>query len=149
MPADFVGLIHDTVKLHPAFTLMSTDPRTLTIEEFHDLVHEAAQHLPNEIMAMMENLAVTVAVVPAPEQNVAARLQPGQALYGLYQGVPQTQRGRGYGLVPPDRITIFMVPMIYHFRTLAELRTQVQRTLLHEIGHHFGLGEKRLRELGY
>ncbi|NOZ71471.1 MAG: metallopeptidase family protein [Chloroflexi bacterium] len=128
---------------------MPPNPSALTLEEFSELAQEAARQLPEEIVAMMENVALTVAEYPTPEQRAAANLRPGFELYGLYQGVPQTQRGRGYGMVPPDRITIFMYPMVFHFRTVAEVRDQVRRTLLHEIGHHFGLGEQKLRKLGY
>lgn len=128
---------------------MTLNPTAFTLEEFYELVQEAAQQLPEDILAMMENVALTVAEYPSAEQRAAANLRPGFELYGLYQGVPQTQRGRGYGMVPPDRITIFMYPMVYHFHTVEAVRNQVRRTLLHEIGHHFGLGEKRLRELGY
>ncbi len=128
---------------------MSAIPPDFTLEDFYDLVQAEAQQLPPEIQDMMANVALTVAVTPTAQQKASVGLGPGQALYGLYQGVPQTQRGRGYGMVPPDRITLFMVPMIYHYRTLEALRKRVRRTLLHEIGHHFGLGEQRLRELGY
>ncbi len=121
----------------------------VTFEEFERYVAEAVANLPPEVRAMMENVAVTVALYPTPEQKRSVGLQPGQALYGLYQGVPLTQRTSYYGMVPPDRITIFMYPMVYHFPTPEAIRRQVQRTVLHEIGHHFGMSEEHLRRLGY
>lgn len=124
-------------------------PADFSLDDFFALVQHEAGQLPADIQDLLANVAITVAVRPSAEQKAAAGLGPNQALYGLYQGVPHTHRGQGYGLVPPDRITLFMVPMIYHFTTLEELRRQVRRTMLHEIGHHFGLGEQRLRELGY
>ena len=77
-------------------------------------------------------------------------LRPGQTLFGLYQGVPRTQRTTAYNLVLPDKITIFRGPLLAHFGADApRLREEIRRVVLHEIAHHFGLGEERLRELGY
>lgn len=122
---------------------------TPDLNAFETLVAEALETLPDEIVAMMENITITVAEHPTLEQRQAARLSQRHALYGLYQGIPLTRRGSHYGLVPPDRITIFMIPMVYHHRTPAAIREQVRRTVLHEIGHHFGMGEAQLRRLGY
>lgn len=105
--------------------------------------------MPEAIKRMMSNIAVTVAEYPTEAQKQSVGLRPGYELYGLYQGVPLTQRTSYYGMVAPDRITIFMYPMVTHYPTPGGIRRQVQKTVLHEIGHHFGLGEKRLRELGY
>jgi predicted Zn-dependent protease with MMP-like domain len=121
----------------------------ITLEEFETYVAEAVETLPNEIKKMMSNVAVTVAEYPTDAQKQSVGLGPHQALYGLYQGVPLTQRSSYYGMVPPDRITIFMYPMVYHFRTPEAIRHQVQKTVLHEIGHHFGMNEQQLRDLGY
>ncbi|NUQ38312.1 MAG: metallopeptidase family protein [Caldilineales bacterium] len=121
----------------------------MTLEAFSELAEEALATLPDQVLDMLDNVTVTVAERPSPEQHRDADLRPGQALYGLYQGVPLTQRSSHYGLVPPDRITIFMLPMIHHHRTPEAIREQVRRTVLHEIGHHFGMGEADLRRLGY
>ncbi len=125
---------------------MQTD---ITFEDFQTYVVQALETLPDEIKEMMSNVAVTVAEYPTEAQRRSVGLGPHQSLYGLYQGVPLTQRTSSYGMAPPDLITIFMYPMVYHHRTPEAIRKQVQKTVLHEIGHHFGLGEKRLRELGY
>ena len=128
---------------------MPSSQTPITFEQFQQLVAEAVEALPAEIKRMMENVAVTVALYPTEEQKRSVGLGPGQSLYGLYQGVPLTQRTSYYGMVPPDRITIFMYPMVYHHPTPEGVRRQVQKTVLHEIGHHFGMGEKQLRDLGY
>jgi predicted Zn-dependent protease with MMP-like domain len=120
-----------------------------TLEEFATLVEEALATLPPDIAKLMENVAVTVAENPSPAQRRAADLGPGGALYGLYEGIPLTQRTTHYGLVPPDRITIFMYPMVHYHIHPAAIEDQVRRTVLHEIGHHFGMGEEQLRRLGY
>lgn len=121
----------------------------ISLDEFSQLVEEAVESLPDQVLAVMDNVSVTVAERPSAAQWQAAGLGPGRALYGLYQGIPLTQRSSHYGLVPPDRITIFMVPMVYHHHTPEAIRDQVRRTVLHEIGHHFGMGEDILRRLGY
>ncbi len=121
----------------------------ITFEEFQQYVAEAVESLPEDIKTMMENVAVTVALYPTEEQRRSVGLRPGQSLYGLYQGVPLTRRTSHYGMVPPDRITIFMYPMVNHFPTPEGIRRQVQKTVLHEIGHHFGMNEAQLRALGY
>jgi len=127
---------------------MSTSP-AITFEKFQIYVAEALETLPDEIKEMMSNVAVTVAAYPTAAQKQSVGLQAGYALYGLYQGVPLTQRTSNYGMVPPDRITIFMYPLVTHYPTPEAIRKQVQKTVLHEIGHHFGMGEKQLRDLGY
>ncbi len=121
----------------------------IALEDFQTLVEQALSTLSPEIHKMMENVTVTVAEYPTRSQAEDVGLGPGRALYGLYQGVPLTRRSTHYGMVPPDRITIFMHPMVDHHRTSEAIHRQVQRTVLHEIGHHFGIGERRLRELGY
>ncbi len=121
----------------------------MSLEEFGELVEQALTTLPPVIAAAMENVVITVATWPSPEQRRAARLAPGEALYGLYEGIPLDQRTQGYSLVPPDRITIFMYPMVYHYPDPEAIKEQVRRTVLHEIGHHFGMDEQKLRDLGY
>jgi len=121
----------------------------MTLDTFEELVEEALLTLPDEINGVMENVVVTVAEHPSAAQRRATGLGPGQALYGLYQGVPLTRRTSHYGMVPPDRITIFMYPMVHYHRTSEAIRNQVRRTVLHEIGHHFGMDEEQLRQLGY
>ena len=128
---------------------MPAKPPAITFEQFQQYVAEAVETLPEEIKRMMENVAVTVALYPTEEQKRSVGLAPGRSLYGLYQGVPLTRRTSHYGMVPPDRITIFMYPMVYHYPTPEGVRRQVQKTVLHEIGHHFGMSEERLRALGY
>lgn len=127
--------------------MSSSQPMTLDV--FQVLVEEALLTLPDEIGDVMDNVAVTVTEHPSAAQRRAVGLGPGQALFGLYQGVPLTRRTTHYGMVPPDRITIFMYPMVHHHRTPEAIRKQVRRTVLHEIGHHFGMDEEHLRRLGY
>jgi predicted Zn-dependent protease with MMP-like domain len=116
--------------------------------EFEQLVIEALDSLPPDIARMLDNVEVTVAGWPSPAALRRAGLRPGQTLFGLYEGIPQTQRTSHYGLVLPDKITIFQGPIERIRRTPEAIREQVRRTVIHELAHHFGISDDRLRELG-
>ena len=118
-------------------------------ETFDQLVEEALSSIPEEFQAKLDNIELLIADWPTREQLKQAGLRPGQTLLGLYQGVPHTRRGSRYGLVPPDTITIFRGPIVVLGRTRSGVAHLIRRTVLHEIAHHFGFDEKRLRELGY
>ncbi len=115
---------------------------------FEQLVTEALDSLPDEILAWLDNVAIVIGEWPTREQLVRAGLAPGDLLFGLYVGVPKTQRGVTYGETVPDKIVIFRQPIERVCRTSAQIRAQVRRTVLHEIGHHFGLDEEELRAAG-
>jgi predicted Zn-dependent protease with MMP-like domain len=114
-------------------------------EKFEDLVAEALNELPQEFEDRLEN--VDVVVMDHPTQRQLAKVGRGMTLLGLYEGVPQTRRTRGYNLVTPDRITIFQKPIEAACRGEAEIAVEIQRVVLHEIAHHFGLSDARLREI--
>lgn len=107
-------------------------------ERFEEMVTEALDGLPEDLGRLMSNVAVTVEHDGGP---------PG--LLGLYQGVPLTRRTTTYALAMPDRITIFRRAICRICRTEDEVVEQVRRTVVHEVGHHFGIGDRRLRELGW
>ena len=117
-------------------------------KRFEWLVAKALEALPEEFVARLENIAVVVEDQPTPRQLAMARLKPGQTLLGLYEGVPLTKRGAHYGLVVPDKITIFQGPVESACRDDAETTAEIQRVVQHEIAHHFGIGDARLRQLG-
>jgi len=119
-------------------------------ERFEELVEAALDEIPDALWEFVENLGVTVAEWPSAAQRAAAGTPPGSLLLGLYEGVPLTERTHYYGLVPPDRITIFRGPIL---RVCppgdeAAIRAQVRRTVLHEVAHHFGIDDDRLHEIG-
>lgn len=100
---------------------------------------EALDGIPAELGRLMDNVAVFV------EEGTER-----SGLLGLYQGIPLTKRGRGYeGMVMPDRITIFRLPILARCRTEGDVVRQVRVTVVHEVGHHFGIDDDRLRELGW
>ena len=116
-------------------------------ERFEWLVTRAVQALPEEFVARLENIDVVVEDWPTVEQLARAGLRHGQTLLGLYEGVPLTKRGRHYGLVPPDKITIFRKPIEAKCRYDAEITAEIQRVVKHEIAHHFGIGDARLEQI--
>jgi len=117
-------------------------------EEFNQLVVEAIDSLPQPFIGMLDNVEVIVLPRAGPEHRRSVRLKPWQTLYGLYQGVPLTERTHNYGLVAPDTIFIFQEPLVRDFGGPDQLRAQVRRTVLHELAHHFGISDERLHELG-
>jgi predicted Zn-dependent protease with MMP-like domain len=115
---------------------------------FEALVIEALDSLPPDIQEKLENVEVVVEWRPSPAQLRRLGLGPGHTLFGLYQGVPKTRRTSHYGMVLPDKITIFRQPIEARCRSDEQVRRVVRRTVLHELAHHFGLSDARLRELG-
>jgi predicted Zn-dependent protease with MMP-like domain len=120
----------------------------MTQDQFDKLVGEALDGLPPELAKYMDNIAVTTAEWPSREELRQTGHRSPYALLGLYQGVPLTQRGRGYNLTPPDRIVLYQRPIEAVARTAEEIRALVQSTVIHEVAHHFGISDARLRELG-
>ena len=116
-------------------------------QRFEWLVARAVASLPEEFRTRVENLDVVVESWPTQYQLTRAGLRRGETLLGLYEGVPLTKRGRGYGLVPPDKITIFQKPIEAKCRHDAEITEEVQRVIRHEIAHHFGIGDARLEQI--
>jgi len=123
-------------------------PVYLSREEFEQLVVEVLDRLPPDIAGYLDNVEVIVAWAPTPDQVRRAGLAPGHTLLGLYEGIPLTKRGVSYGLVLPDKITIFQGPLQQVAYDREDLRRLVRRTVLHELAHHFGISDDRLRELG-
>lgn len=121
----------------------------LSYEAFEMLVAEAVQTLPAEILARLDNVAITVEDWPSPAQLASVAVPRGATLFGLYQGVPLTQRTSHYGMVAPDRITLFRGPLQRAFADPDLLAEQVRKTVVHEIGHYFGMNEAQIARLGY
>jgi predicted Zn-dependent protease with MMP-like domain len=107
-------------------------------EEFEALVAEALDGIPDEFARYLENVSVVVEDEPDEE-----------GLYGLYQGVPLSERTHDFAAALPDRISIYRGPLVRDFRSRAQIRRQIRLTVVHEIAHFFGLDERRIRRLGY
>jgi predicted Zn-dependent protease with MMP-like domain len=107
-------------------------------EWFEEMVGTALERLPDQFGRLLSNVAVMVEHDTGP---------PG--LLGLYEGIPLTSRGIQYSMVLPDRITIYRQAICARCETVDEVADQVRRTLIHEVGHHFGMDDERLSELGW
>ena len=116
-------------------------------KKFERLVARAIAGLPEEFLARLQNIDVVVADYPTRRQRDEAGLGRGETLLGLYEGVPQTQRDTHYGLVLPDKITIFQQPIEAKCRHDAAVAAEVQRVVKHEIAHHFGISDARLQQV--
>ena len=115
--------------------------------EFYELVERALEGLPPELSALLDNVAIAVDGWPEYSTPLVAD-DPDDTLYGLYEGVPLTERGAGYYGMLPDKITIFQGPLERDFPR-EELEEQIRITVVHEVAHHFGIDEERLEELGW
>ena len=115
--------------------------------DFEQLVVEALDELPRRFRRYVQNMAVVVEAEPSRELLEAMELWPEGTLLGLYEGVPLTERGYGFGNALPDRITIFQRPIEEMCHTPHEVKQAVQETVLHELGHYFGLDDEQLDEL--
>jgi predicted Zn-dependent protease with MMP-like domain len=114
-------------------------------EEFESLVAEALDSLPPEFAKRMENVSVTFADYPTPYQLRKMNLPPWALMFGLYEGVPLTKRGGNYAGFLPDKITIFKNAILRVADTPEKIKAQVRSTVIHEIGHHFGLTDEQMR----
>jgi predicted Zn-dependent protease with MMP-like domain len=116
-------------------------------ERFEGLVEKAIENLPSEFKSKLENVDVVVQEWPTRGQlRQAKHIRPTQFL-GLYEGVPQTRRGRGYGLVLPDKISIFRKPIEAQCRFDDDIEAKIEEVVRHEIAHHFGLDDETLRKI--
>jgi predicted Zn-dependent protease with MMP-like domain len=116
-------------------------------ESFEQLVAKAVDDLPEEFLERLENIDVVVEDYPTPNQLLKLGLEQVETLLGLYEGVPRTRRGGHYGLVPPDKITIFQRSIEAKCRYGGNISAEVQRVVKHEIAHHFGISDARLHQL--
>jgi predicted Zn-dependent protease with MMP-like domain len=107
-------------------------------DDFDALVAEALDGIPDEFARYLENVSVVVEDEPDEE-----------GLYGLYQGIPLSERTHDFAAALPDRISIYRGPLVRDFRSRAQIRRQIRFTVVHEIAHFFGLDERRIRRLGY
>jgi predicted Zn-dependent protease with MMP-like domain len=116
-------------------------------EAFEALVARAIDNLPPEFQRKLENVDIVVEDWPTPGQLRQAKHSRPTQLLGLYQGVPQTKRGERYGMVLPDKISIFQKPIEAQCRFGDEIEAKVEEVVRHEIAHHFGLDDKALRKI--
>jgi predicted Zn-dependent protease with MMP-like domain len=117
-------------------------------ELFENLVADALEALPVFFQDKLDNVEVVVEDWPDHHTMRLARVRSPYGLLGFYHGVPLTERTTYYGLVAPDKISIYRRPIEAQCRTADELRETVRRVVLHELAHHFGISDDRLHEIG-
>ncbi|MGD0284514.1 MAG: metallopeptidase family protein [Candidatus Saccharimonadales bacterium] len=115
-------------------------------EIIEQIINNAIKHLPKPYVDHLENVAFIVEGEPTPDQRQKLKLRADQTLFGLYEGVPLSQR-HGATKLLPDKITIFQKPLEAASNSLKELADRVSRTVWHEVAHYYGLDHDRIREL--
>jgi predicted Zn-dependent protease with MMP-like domain len=114
-------------------------------DKFEKLVWEGIEAIPKKFLEKLDNVDIVIEDEPNEEQMRKLNLRQGAKLFGLYQGIPQTKR-RNYAWALPDKITIFQKPIEEVCFTDEQIKQRVKNTVWHEIAHHFGLDEERVRE---
>ncbi len=115
-------------------------------EDFEELVNKALDALPQLYQDNLNNVAIVTADEPTPQERAELKLRCDQTLFGLYQGIPLTQRGVNYSLVIPDKITIYKLPILAVSNTLEEAAEQVRHTVWHEVAHFYGLDHDEIHK---
>ncbi|GAG18474.1 unnamed protein product, partial [marine sediment metagenome] len=114
-------------------------------EKFEKIVKEGIGAIPERFLEKLDNVDIVIEDEPTPYQLRKLRVRKSAIIFGLYEGIPQTKRWH-YGQVLPDKITIFQKPIEEATSSEGEIREIVKNTVWHEIAHHFGMDEKRVRE---
>jgi len=115
-------------------------------EQFREIVEEALEKLPREILGKLKNVAICVERRPSLQQQKDTGTRKSDVLLGLYEGISEIEWGKGFGNNPPDKITIFQESIEQFAQTKAELKKLVADTVRHEIAHHFGFTEEELED---
>ena len=119
--------------------------KKMDYEQFEKLVKEGIEAIPNEFLEKLDNVDIVIEDEPTPYQLRKLKMRKDFLIFGLYEGIPQTKRWH-YGQVLPDKITIFKKPIERVARSEEEIKEIVKNTIWHEIAHHFGMDEKKVRE---
>lgn len=115
-------------------------------EDFEKIVEKGISAVPEKFLKMLNNVEIVTEENPNREQLKKLRLGKGYQIFGLYEGVPKTKRW-DYGQVLPDKITIFQAPIEKASSSEGEIKEIVKNVVWHEIAHHFGMDEKKIRGL--
>jgi predicted Zn-dependent protease with MMP-like domain len=119
----------------------------MTRARFERLVAEALTLIPAAFRRQMQNLAIVVEDEPAPALLEEMEIEPPDSLYGLYRGTPLPERGASFGNALPDMITLFQYPIEDDCEDDDEVRAVIGETLIHEVGHYFGLSEEEIEAI--
>jgi len=119
----------------------------MTADQFRRLVSEAIDTVPREFRKHLDNIAIVVEDEPSDELLDEMEIEPPDTLFGLYQGIPLPERQWAHGNALPDRITLFQGPIEDYCETDEDVVTEIGETLIHEVGHYFGMSEQELEEI--
>ncbi len=120
----------------------------MTPKAFERVVAQAVDSIPEALRARLSNVDIVIEDWPSAADLEASGVPRGYTLFGLYTGVPLTERTSGYHMVLPDRIAIYRGPLLDAFDDPAELRAEIRATVIHEFAHFFGLSDADLERLG-
>jgi predicted Zn-dependent protease with MMP-like domain len=115
--------------------------------KFEELALKAIKSLPQEFQEKLDNVVMLIEDLPSAKQAKKLRLRQGSQLLGLYEGVPQTNRGQSYNLVLPDKITLFQKSIELMINSDREIEIEIGNVIRHEIAHHFGIDDDTLRKI--
>lgn len=118
----------------------------MSLEEFQRLVDKAVEDIPEEFKKHLDNVDIGIEIWPTFEDIHSARIHPRSILFGLYRGIPKTKRGLYYSAVLPDKISIFAGPILSLSKDIKDAKRQIKKTVIHEIGHYFGMSEEAIRK---
>ncbi len=116
----------------------------MTENKFREIVKQGIEAIPERFLEKLKNIDIVIEDEPSSYQLSKLNVRKGSFILGLYEGVPQTNRWH-YGQVLPDKITIFRKPITKMARSEEEVKEIVKNTVWHEIAHHFGMDERRIR----
>ena len=119
----------------------------MTRQEFNRLVEAALDDIPPRFRSELKNIAIVVEDEPSRELLDEMEIEPPDSLYGLYQGTPLTERGWNYGNALPDRVTLYQQVIEQDSEDAEDVIVCIAETLIHEIGHYFGLSEEEIEEI--
>lgn len=119
----------------------------LNRKEFEKIVKEGIKAIPERFLQKLKNVAIVIEDEPTLAQKKKLNIRPNWTLFGLYEGVPQLERGANYSGVLPDKITIFQNPIEAAAGDEKDIKEMVKNTVWHEIAHHFGMDEARVRQV--
>jgi predicted Zn-dependent protease with MMP-like domain len=122
-------------------------PDDFPADRFQALVTEAMASLPKRFRDAMVNMAIVVEDEPTLEQLREVEVEPPDTIYGLYEGTPLTERQWAHGNVLPDKISIFRLPILEDSLDEDDIVVGIGETLIHEVGHYFGLSEEEIMEI--
>jgi predicted Zn-dependent protease with MMP-like domain len=119
----------------------------MTRSDFRELVDEALETIPQRFRDAMQNIAIVVDDEPTPEQLESVEIEPPDTLLGLYEGIPLPERQWAHGNTLPDKITLFQRPIEQSSEDEDDLVVCIGETLIHEVGHYFGLSEEEIEAI--